>query len=101
MLKFFALSRFLKNFFCKISKALKQIVPTNVANKNTCCARCNQTLFLACLYESTGRAIAVTMASVLASALPKMLKFLVKIFKSLHLLNPWMDLVDSVPDIRY
>ena len=56
--------------------------------------------FLAHLYESTGRAIAVTTAS--ASALLKMLKFLVKVFKSLYLLNPWMDLVvDTLPDVRY
>ena len=30
-----------------------------------------------------------------------MLKFLVKVFKSLFLLNPWMDLVDTLPDVRY
>ena len=30
-----------------------------------------------------------------------MLKFLVKVFKSLYLLNPWMDLVDTLPDVRY
>ena len=44
---------------------------------------------LARLYESTGRAIAVTPASALAlasaSALLKMLKFLVKVFMSLYL----------------
>ena len=57
--------------------------------------------FLACLYESTGRAIAVTTASALASALLKMLKFLVQVFKILYLLNPWMDLVDTLPDVRY
>ena len=64
--------------------------------------------FLACLYESTGRAIAVTTASASVStsasalaALLKMLKFLVKVFKSLHLLNPRMDLVDTLPDVRY
>ena len=51
--------------------------------------------FLARLYESTGRAIAVTTAS----ALHKMLKFLVKVFKSLYLLNLWMDLVDTLPDV--
>ena len=53
--------------------------------------------FLAGLYKSTGIAIAVTTASVLALALAlhKMLKFLVKVFKSLYLLNPWMDLVDT------
>ena len=53
--------------------------------------------FLAHLYKSTGRAIAVTTASVLL----KMLKFLVKVFKSLYLLNQWMDLVDTLPDVRY
>ena len=60
-------------------------------------------LFLARLYKSTGRAIAVTTASALASAsaLVKMLKFLVKVFKSLYLLNPSIDLVDSLPDVRY
>ena len=56
---------------------------------------------LACLYVSTSRAIAVTTASALASALLKMFKFLVKVFKSLYLLNPWMDLVDTLPDVRY
>ena len=63
------------------------------------------TFVLARLYESTGRAIAVTTASAsastLASALLKMLKFLVKVFKSLYFLNPWMDLVDTLPDVRY
>ena len=53
--------------------------------------------FLARLYESTGRAIAVTPASASASALAsalasasallKMLKFLVKVFMSLYLLK--------------
>ena len=61
--------------------------------------------FLARLYVSTGRAIAVTTASASASpsasALLKMLKFLVKVFRSLHLLNLWMDLVDTLPDVRY
>ena len=47
--------------------------------------------FLARLYESTGRAIAVTPASALASALLKMLKFLVKVFIRLYLLNMFMD----------
>ena len=55
--------------------------------------------FLARLYESTGRAIALATTSALA--LHKMLKFLVKVFKSLYLLNPWMDLVDTLPDARY
>ena len=59
--------------------------------------------FLARLYKSTGRAIAVTTASALASALAllTMLKFLDKVFISLYLLNPWMDLVDTLPDVRY
>ena len=36
-----------------------------------------------------------------ALALLKMLKFFVKVFKNLYLLNPWMDLVDTLPDVRY
>ena len=51
--------------------------------------------FLARLYESTGRAIAITPASAsalaLASALLKMLKFLVKVFIRLYLLNMLMN----------
>ena len=43
--------------------------------------------------------ISVMLAS--ASALLKMLKFLVKVFKSLYLLNPWIDLVDTLPDVRH
>ena len=60
-------------------------------------------LFLARLYESTGRAIAVTPASALASAsaLLKMLKFLVKVFMSLYLLKLWMDKVDTLHVGRY
>ena len=58
--------------------------------------------FLARLYESTGRAIAVTTASASSLAtLLKMFKFFVKVFKSLYLLNPRMDLVDTLPDVRY
>ena len=59
--------------------------------------------FLARLYESTGRAIAVTPASALAlaSALLKMLKFLVKVFMSLYLLNLLMDQVDTLHVGRY
>ena len=41
------------------------------------------------------------MALASASALLKMLKFLVKVFNSLYLLNPGMDLVDTLPDVRY
>ena len=62
-------------------------------------------LFLVHLYISTGRAIAVTTTSVSAlaswSALLKMLKFLVKVFKSLYVLHLWMNLVDTLPDVRY
>ena len=60
-------------------------------------------VFLASLYESTGRAIAVTPASALASAsaLLKMLKFLVKVFMSLYLLKLWMDQVDTLHVGRY
>ena len=71
--------------------------------------------FLARLYESTGRAIAVTpasasalalalasaSASASASALLKMLKFLVKVFMSLYLLKLWMDQVDTLHVGRY
>ena len=59
--------------------------------------------FLARLYESTGRAFAVTPASALASAsaLLKMLKFLVKVFMSLYLLNLLMDQVDTLHVGRY
>ena len=57
--------------------------------------------FLARLYVSTGRAIAVITAPASMSALLKMFKFLVKVFKSLYLLNLWMDLVDTLPDVRY
>ena len=50
------------------------------------------------LYESTGRAIAVTPAS---SALLKMLKFLVKVLMSLHLLKLLMYQVDTLHVGRY
>ena len=50
--------------------------------------------FLARLYRSTGRAIALPPASALAlAALTKMLKFFVKVFKPSYFLNPLMDLV--------
>ena len=69
-------------------------------------AHVNLCQFLARLYENTGRAIAVTtasasaLASASASAL-KNVKMFVKDFKSLYPLNPWMDLVDTLPDVRY
>ena len=69
------------------------------------CTSFHATYFLARLYKSTGRAIAVTPASASASALAsalasasallKMLKFLVKVFMSLYLLKFWMDQVDT------
>ena len=68
---------------------------------------CTMNCFLARMYKSTGRTIAATLASALASAststsaLLKMLTVLVKVFKSLYLLNPWMELVDTFSDIRY
>ena len=46
---------------------------------------------LACLYESTGRAIA---------DIVHWLKFLVKVFKTLYLLNLWMEVVHTCPDVR-
>ena len=70
---------------------------------------CLKVRFLARLYESTGRAIAVTPASASASALAlasasallKMLKFLVKVFMSLYLLKLLMDQVDTLHVGRY
>ena len=44
---------------------------------------------------------ALVSATALGSSLLNMLKCLVKVFKSLYLLNPWMDLVDTLPDARY
>ena len=41
------------------------------------------------------------MASALALGLHKMLMVLIKVFKSLYLLNPWMDLLHTLPDVRY
>ena len=58
------------------------------------------TCFLALLYESTGRATALLPVLALALAwvsgvtqLTKMLKFYVKVFKTLYFLNPQMGLV--------
>ena len=51
---------------------------------------------LAYLNESTDRAIAVTMASVWS-----LVKFLVKVFKRLYLLNLWMEVVHTCPDVSY
>ena len=45
--------------------------------------------------------MASALASASTSALLKMLKFLVKVFTSLYLLNPLMELVDTFPDVRY
>ena len=49
-------------------------------------------IFIIRMYESTGRAIAVDRAS--ASAL-------VKVFKSLYLLNLWVEVVHMCPYVRY
>ena len=59
-------------------------------------------LFLACLYKSTGRAIALPLVSSLATAvaLTKTLKFCVKVFKTLYFLNPQMHLVYIWYDYR-
>ena len=68
-------------------------------NLPSCCL--SQYLLASC------RAIAVTTAPPSASALAsvsallKMVKFLVKDFKSLYLLNLWMDLVDTLPDVSF
>ena len=54
-----------------------------------------RTLFSS-LYESTGRAITVTMVSMPVSALP-----MVKDFKTLHLMNLWFIEDDrTCPDVR-
>ena len=45
--------------------------------------------------------MASALASASTSALLKMLKFLVKVFTSLYLLNLWIELVDTFPDVRY
>ena len=41
------------------------------------------------------------MAAAFAFALLKPSKFLVKVFKSVYLLNQWMDLVDTLSEVRY
>ena len=53
--------------------------------------------FLARLNESTGKAIALPPA---LSALTQMLKFYVKVFKTLYFQNPQMDLVYIWYDYR-
>ena len=57
--------------------------------------------FLARLYDSTGTGTAIATHHDVAVNIAKMLKLLVKVFKSLYLLNLWMDLVDTFPDVRY
>ena len=78
------------------SKILHSTIPTPIHDLKVKVTDRTSTLkfyvkFLARLYKSTGRAIAVPMAlaSVSASmlALLKMLKFLVKVFTSLYLLK--------------
>ena len=82
---------------------LNRLVGTEDDQLGSICSPYTTRYLLAHLYESTGRAITVTTLSALvsASALFKMLKFLVKVFKSLYVLNPWMDLVDTLPAVRY
>ena len=53
-------------------------------------------VFLARLYESTGRAIAVTPGVGVSVGVALMLKFLVKVYISLYLLNTQMDYVDTL-----
>ena len=58
---------------------------------------------LARLYKSTGRAIALHTALVLATAaavLTKILKFYIKVYKTLYFLNPEMDFVYIWYDYR-
>ena len=55
--------------------------------------------FLARLYESTGRAIAVGVG--VGVGVAQMLKFLVKVFMSLYLLKLLMDQVDTLHGGRY
>ena len=57
-------------------------------------------LVLARLYESAGRAVAVTPASALAFT-SALLKFLVKVFRSIYLLKLLMDQVDILHNGRY
>ena len=51
-------------------------------------------MFLAHLYQSIGRAIVVTMASVTA-----LVKVLVKVLKWLYLLNFWIEVVHTCPGL--
>ena len=48
------------------------------------------------MYKSTGRSVAVTTASV--SALVKVFSYS---YKRLYLLNLWMEIVHTFPDVRY
>ena len=57
-------------------------------------------IFLAHLHKSTGRAIALCLASALVAALTKMLKFYVRVYKTLYFLNSQMDLVYIRYDYR-
>ena len=69
----------------------------------TFCPSFDPSTFLAHLYKSTGRAIALPSALELAAAasvLTQMLMFYVKVFKTLYFLNPQMDLVYIWYDYR-
>ena len=61
-------------------KSLDEIFATMLAELEVTFCVCNSIIFLAHLYKSTGRALAVATASV-------------KVFKRLYLLNFWMDVV--------
>ena len=89
-------------------KALHPLKPCKNVKQHKLTCRTQEPLvwlnyFLAHLYKSTGRATALPPASALAlasvlvslaaSALTKMLKFFVKILKTLYFLNPQRDFV--------
>ena len=55
---------------------------------------------LTLLYKNTGRAIALILASAMGWCTRvhcANVKVLVKVFRTLYLLNMWMDLVDPMP----
>ena len=96
----FFFQRFLSAKDIKKYELASQYLPHNENNKISLGG--NTGNCLARLYKSTDRAIAVTTALASASTLALLkIKFLVKVFKCLYLLNPWMDLVYTFPDVRY
>ena len=86
-----------KKYWENISKRLLKVLSRKLSVNNL-------HWILARLYEvqeeSTGTAIALPPASALASALTKMFKFYVKVFKTLYFLNPQMDLLYILYDYR-